>query len=114
MAREYPRPGPLRKALAAPAPAVVHSAAVTLDDRARAALAAVRRQARSLRFAVERPCGARRARLSVYYRGAGYQGAPGSEEFRLGLLYHEDEAALEAVRAELEAEERARPAAAAR
>jgi hypothetical protein len=83
---------------------------VTLDDRARAALAAVRQKATSLRFAVERSCGARRARLSVYYRGAGYHGSPNSDEFRLGLLYGEDDAALESLRAELEAEERRRDA----
>jgi hypothetical protein len=81
---------------------------MTLDDRARAALAAVRGQASSLRYAVERHCGARRARLSVYYRGAGYHGAPGSDEFRLGLAYDEDDAVLESLRAELEAEERQR------
>jgi hypothetical protein len=83
---------------------------VTLDDRARRALEAVRQVASGLRFAVERHCGARRARLSVYYRGAGYTGAPGSDEFRLGLAYSEDASALEALRAELESEERARAA----
>jgi len=92
---------------------VLKSAAMTLDDRARAALAAVRGQATSLRYAVERPCGARRARLSVYYAGAGYHGAPGSDEFRLGLAYAEDDAPLEALRAELEAEEQRRAATAA-
>jgi hypothetical protein len=81
---------------------------VNLDDRARAALEAVRRQAASLRFAVERPCGASRSRLSVYYAGAGYRGGAGSEEFRLGLAYSADAAALEALRDALEAEERSR------
>jgi hypothetical protein len=85
---------------------------VKLDDRARAALEAVRRQAARLRFAVERPCGAERARLSVYYAGAGYRGAAGSEEFRLGLAYSADPAPLEALRDALEAEERARAGAA--
>jgi hypothetical protein len=85
---------------------------VTLDDRARAALLAVRSQATGLRYVVEQPCGAPKARLSVYYRGAGYAGAPGSDEFRLGLAHGEDGAALEGLRAELEAEERARAAAA--
>jgi hypothetical protein len=90
---------------------VVHSGAVELDERARRALEAIRRQATGLRYAVERPCGAKRARLSVHYC-AGYAGAPGSDEFRLGLAYDEDESVLEALRAELESEERARAAAA--
>jgi hypothetical protein len=81
---------------------------VTLDDRARRALEEVRRQATGLRYAVERHCGAKRARLSVYYRGAGYRGAPGSDEFRLGLAYSEDASGLEALRAALESEEQAR------
>lgn len=85
-------------------------APVILDERARKALEAVRARASGLRFAVERHCGAHRARLSVYYQGAGYQGAPGSREFRLGLAYAEDAAALEGLRAALEAEERARTA----
>ena len=89
---------------------MVSSAAVTLDDRARAALAAVREKATGLRYAVEHHCGAKRGRLSVYYRGAGYHGAPGSDEFRLGLAYSEDDAALERLRAALEAEERDRRA----
>jgi len=87
---------------------VLHSAPVTLDERARQALEAVRVRATDLRFAVERHCGAHRARLSVYYQGAGYPGAPGSSEFRLGLAYAEDPAPLEALRAALEAEEQAR------
>lgn len=81
---------------------------MTLDDRARRALEEVRRQATGLRYAVERHCGAKRARLSVYYRGTGYQGAPGSDEFRLGLAYSEDASGLEVLRAALESEERAR------
>ena len=90
---------PAASAIAAPA---------TLDERARKALAAVRAQVEGkggLRFEVERHCGANRARLSVYYRGAGYTGAPGSEEFRLGLAYSEDAGALELLRRSLEAEE---------
>lgn len=91
-----------------PAQACFTAAPVTLDERARRALEAVRRQATGLRFAVERHCGAHRARLSVYYSGAGHLGAPRSKEFRLGLAYAEDTADLEALRAALEAEERAR------
>jgi len=91
-----------------PAEACFTAAPVTLDERAQKALEAVRQQATGLRFAVERHCGAHRARLSVYYSGAGYQGAPGSKEFRLGLAYAEDAADLEALCAVLEAEERAR------
>jgi hypothetical protein len=87
---------------------VLSSPAVTLDDRARAALEAVRRQATALRYAVEHHCGARRARLSVYYRGQGYRGSARSDEFRLGLAYSEDAEALRALMAELEAEERVR------
>jgi len=80
---------------------------VTLDDKARAALETVRRRSTARRFAVEHVCGSRRHRLSVYYQGAGYRGAPGSEEFRLGLAYSEDAAGLRALLARLEAEERA-------
>lgn len=96
------------------APVTVASAPATpatLDERALKALAAVRAQVEGkggLRFAVERHCGANRARLSVYYRGAGYTGAPGSQEFRLGLAYSEDAEALEDLRRSLEAEERIR------
>jgi len=89
----------------------VTAAPATLDERARKALAAVRAQVGgkgALRFTVERHCGANRARLSVHYRGAGYAGAPGSEEFRLGLAYSEDAEALEALRRSLEAEEQGR------
>jgi len=86
---------------------------VTLDEKARAALEAVREKATTLRFAVEHHCGARRARLSVYYRGHGYRGTARSDEFRLGLAYSEDAAGLRALLAELEAEERARAAPAA-
>lgn len=74
---------------------------MTLDERSRQALAAIRKQATSLRFEVEHICGQSRARLSVYYRGAGYTGAAGSDEFRLGLAYSEDAAALERLRDEL-------------
>lgn len=81
--------------------------AVTLPHQARAALAAVRQKASSLRYAVEPICGTTNHRLSVYYRGAGYTGAPGSDEFRLGLAYSESAPSLEALRAELEAEEQA-------
>jgi hypothetical protein len=81
--------------------------AVILPHQARAALAAVRQKASSLRYAVEPICGTSNHRLSVYYRGAGYTGAPGSDEFRLGLAYSESAPSLEALRAELETEERA-------
>jgi hypothetical protein len=80
---------------------------VTLDDRARAALEAVRRRSTERRFAVEHICGTARHRLSVHYRGAGYGGAAGSDEFRLGLAYSEDAAGLRALGARLEDEERA-------
>lgn len=83
---------------------------MTLDEKARAALEAVRRKATTLRFAVEHHCGASRARLSVYYTGHGYRGSASSDEFRLGLLYSEDAKGLRALQAELEAEERARTA----
>jgi hypothetical protein len=79
---------------------------VRLDDRARGALQAVRLQAATLRFAVEHICGSSRHRLSVYYTGAGYRGSATSEEFRLGLLYSDDAAGLEAVKHQLEAEAR--------
>ena len=95
-----------------PGQACFTAAPVTLDERARKALAQVRTQATALRFAVERHCGAHRARLSVYYTGAGYHGAPRSKEFRLGLAYAEETAPLEALKAALEAEERARAGAA--
>jgi hypothetical protein len=84
---------------------------VTLDGKARQALEAIRRQATGLRYAVERHCGAKRARLSVYYR-AGYAGAPGTDEFRLGLAYSEHLPELEVLKAALESEERARAPAA--
>lgn len=88
---------------------MLSSGAVTLDDQARAALEAVRRKASSLRFGVEHICGSSRHRLSVYYAGAGYRGSPrGTDEFRLGLAYSEDAAALRALSAALEAEEQAR------
>ncbi|MBI5067913.1 MAG: hypothetical protein HZB56_06710 [Deltaproteobacteria bacterium] len=79
-----------------------------LDERARKALEEVRKVATALRFAVERSCGAERARLSVYYQGAGYHGAPKSKEFRLGLAYAEELQPLQELKAALEAEERAR------
>jgi len=86
---------------------------VPLDERARAALEAIRGKATGLRFAVEPICGSPRSRLSVYCRGEGHVGSPGSDEFRLGLRYGEDLGALEALRAELEAEEKARARSAA-
>jgi hypothetical protein len=86
---------------------------VTLDDKARSALEAVRQKATTIRFDVEQRCGATKARLSVYYRGHGYRGTAQSDEFRLGLAYSEDAAGLRVLQAELEAEERARAAPAA-
>jgi hypothetical protein len=81
---------------------------VQLDDRARAALEAVRRQASWLRFEVERICDSRRHRLSVRYGGAGYRGSASADHFRLGLAYSDDPEPLERLRLELEEEERRR------
>ncbi len=66
-----------------------------LTDTAVRALAVVRRDGRDLRFPVDEICHSHRFRLSVRYR------APSGEEIRLGLLYSEDRAALEALGAAL-------------
>lgn len=66
-----------------------------LPETAARALAVVRRDGRDLRFPVDKICESDRFRLSVRYR------APSGEEIRLGLLYSEDRATLEALAAEL-------------
>jgi hypothetical protein len=66
-----------------------------LPESAARALAAVRRDGRDLRFPVDEICHSSRFRLSVRYR------TPAGEEIRLGLLYSEDRAALEALAAAL-------------
>jgi hypothetical protein len=73
--------------------AVVTLPAVELSDQARRALARLRESARDLRFEVAEICHSGRWRLSVHYR-AGYPGAPGTDEFRLGLLYSSDREGL--------------------
>jgi len=67
-----------------------------LPDRAARALEALRRGGRELRFEVAQVCESRRYRLSARYRSA-------TGEVRLGLVYSEDEEALEKLRARLEA-----------
>ena len=59
------------------------------------ALAVVRRDGRELAYGVDEICHSRRFRLSVRYRDAA------GEARRLGLLYSEDRAALEALGAAL-------------
>jgi hypothetical protein len=71
-----------------------------LPELAARALASVRRDGRELRFEVTEICHSTRFRLSVRYRRAG------GDEQRLGLLYSEDRAGLEALQAQLEAEAR--------
>jgi hypothetical protein len=66
-----------------------------LPDQAARALDAVRRDASELRFEVAKVCGESRYRLSVRFR----KGA--ADEVRLGLLYSDDRAALEDLRARL-------------
>ncbi len=66
-----------------------------LPERAARALDVVRRDGRDLRFEVEEICHSERYRLSVRYRSAS------GNDVRLGLLYSEDRAALEALRAQL-------------
>ncbi len=66
-----------------------------LPERAARALDVVRRDGRDLRFEVEKICHSERYRLSVRYRSAS------GNDVRLGLLYSEDRAALEALRAQL-------------
>ena len=66
-----------------------------LPEQAARALDVVRRDGQELRFVVDEICHSGRWRLSVRYRGA--EGG----EVRLGLLYSEDRAALEALGAKL-------------
>ena len=68
-----------------------------LTETAARALAAVRRDGRDLLYPVDEICCSSRFRLSVRYRAAS------GEEIRLGLLYSEDRAALEALAAALAA-----------
>ena len=92
--------------------AVVTLPAVDLPDQARRALDKLRESARDLRFEVAEICHSDRWRLSVHYR-AGYPGAPGTDEFRLGLLYSTDREGLLSLRqrlAEAEARRSAVPA----
>jgi hypothetical protein len=68
---------------------------VTLSDQAERALAIVRRDGRAIRFVVDEICHSSRYRLSVRYQ------RPEGDEVRLGLVYSEDRAALEALGREL-------------
>jgi hypothetical protein len=67
-----------------------------LPERAARALEVLRREGRELRFEVARVCESQRYRLSARYRSD-------AGEVRLGLVYSEDEEALEALRVRLEA-----------
>ncbi|WP_176068267.1 hypothetical protein [Anaeromyxobacter diazotrophicus] len=69
-----------------------------LPETAARALATVRRDGADLSFPVDEICHSKRFRLSVRYR------APSGEPIRLGLLYAEDRAALEALARALAAE----------
>jgi len=60
-----------------------------LPDKASSALAVLRRDGRAVRFVVEEVCHTGRYRLSARYRSAG------GDEVRLGLVYSEDQGALE-------------------
>lgn len=71
-----------------------------LPDQARRALERLRESARDLRFEVAEICHSSRWRLSVHYR-AGYPGGPGTDEFRLGLLYSSDREGLVELRERL-------------
>jgi hypothetical protein len=70
---------------------------VDLPEQAARALEVVRRQGRDVRFEIAKVCGDERYRLSVRYKAAG------GDDVRLGLLYSEDRAALEDLRARLAA-----------
>lgn len=76
-----------------------------LPDQAARALEVVRRDGRDLRYEVARICESDRYRLSVRYQPSA------GGEFRLGLLYSEDRAALERLREALAAAEVRAPAA---
>jgi hypothetical protein len=68
-----------------------------LPDKAAGALAVLRRDGRAVRFAVEEVCHTGRYRLSARYRSAE------GDEVRLGLVYAEDQEALEGLCARLAA-----------
>ena len=69
-----------------------------LPDKAAGALAVLQRDGRSVRFAVEEVCHTGRYRLSARYRSAE------GDELRLGLVYGEDQGAIEGLCARLVAE----------
>jgi hypothetical protein len=67
-----------------------------LPEQAARALEVVRREGRDVRFELAKVCGDERYRLSVRYRKAA-----GGDDIRLGLVYSDDRAALEELRARL-------------
>lgn len=69
---------------------------LALPPQAEAALDVARREGEDLRFVVLEHCETRRYRLSVRYRTQG-------RDVNLGLLWSEDRAGLDALRASLEA-----------
>jgi hypothetical protein len=69
-----------------------------LPAKAADALAVVKRDFEDVRYGLAKVCGSTRYRLSVRYRAKGRQ-----DEARLGLLYSEDRAALEELKARLSA-----------
>lgn len=71
-----------------------------LPPDAQAALEAVRRQGRILRFEVKKACEQERWRLKVVYAPGGDPGAP---PVQLGLLWSEDRDGLRALAARLRA-----------
>jgi hypothetical protein len=79
------------------------AAVLRLADAARRALEVARGEGKDLRYVLLEHCHTGRFRLSVRYRVEPPGGEP--RDVNLGLLWHEDRAALEALRAELEAEE---------
>jgi D-serine deaminase-like pyridoxal phosphate-dependent protein len=66
-----------------------------LPEQAARALAVVQKDGRELRYVIEHMCDSPKHRLSVRYRNAA------GEELRLGLLWSEDRAALDALRERL-------------
>jgi hypothetical protein len=69
-----------------------------LPGKAVDALAVVRRDFDDVRLELAKVCGSERYRLSVRYRAKGRD-----DEARLGLLYSDDRAALEELKARLSA-----------
>ncbi len=84
----------------APAPRY-HPPVLALTDQARHALEVARGEGHDLRYVVLEHCHTGRYRLSVRYRVADPRGG-GARDVNLGLLWSEDRAGLEALRAELE------------